>query len=341
MSNTREKPIPADAPGRLIAEYLRRLRRLAGGPAYRKLAPLAHLTQNALSQQASGKYVIQWESMRRYVEAVVVYAQHRHIDLHAAMRAHAEEFAVDPDDELLTQARTVYERNVAEQARKGLPTPPPLGVPGAQQPEPDDAEPDEGIDEPQPVPGPNPPETLVDAATLQDLVGVMNDQILQLGWDLSARTWDVHRVGVPPYLLEREALDTLTGRVRLTDRVFALILHACGAGVFDEQTFHPHHKEWTLAWQRATSDVRERDDPPAGDGDGDAGIAMTEAVDPDRAANFWVRLVSWPRWRLTRQQWRRHVTGTAAQPGQAPPSLPNQRTADHDSSRPSDRTGSE
>ncbi|MEU0557449.1 hypothetical protein [Dactylosporangium sp. NPDC006015] len=329
MSNTKEKPIPEDAPGRLIAEYLRLVRRLVGGPAYRTLATLAFVKQNALSQHASGQRVIQWDSMRLYVEAVQRYADQHAIDLQAAMRQHAEEVGVDPDSDILTQARVVYDRNVAQHAAKTAAR----RVPSAElasvgQTDERSVLVDEVVV--ASIPGPTPPETLFSANTLHEIVGALNDQIIQLGWDLSARTWDVHRVGVPPYLLDREALDALTGRVALTDRVFALILHACGAGTFDEQTFHPHDKEWTLGWQRATSNPEPQQEQPLEDA-GAAGIPMTEVVDPDRKQGWWAVVRSWPRWRLTRWQWRRRVDAAAAAQPNRVPLAPAQRPGGHDS----------
>ena len=247
-----EKPIPSDAPGRLIAQYLRLLRRLAGSPSYRKLAPIAGVTQNALSQLANGQRIIIRESMETYVDAVTRYARKQSIDLALAMRGYAEQFQVDPDGDIRSQARAVHARNVAMIMNR----PPQTG---------------EAARTDLRIPGPPPPDALSEVDTVDDLVGVLNDMImLQLGWDVSARSWDAHRVGVPPYLLTQEARDALTRRRALSDVVFARILQACGAGDFTEQdqVFVPHHAAWTVARQRTMAADEQINEPVLGDAGG-------------------------------------------------------------------------
>ncbi|MEV4139664.1 hypothetical protein AB0J72_46820 [Dactylosporangium sp. NPDC049742] len=299
MPNKHEKEIPQDAAGKLIAEYLRLLRRAVGSPSYRKLEQIAGVKQNALSQHASGVRVILPESVKLYVATVLRYASQHGIDLAAEMRPHAAAFEVDPDDDILTQALAIRERNYELTRKRTAPRSDSAGDTADDPATPDRsraAAPDASI------PGPAVPEAVANAKSLPEVVSALNDLIMTLGWNLSARTWDVHRVGVPTYLMEREALDSLTGRLPLTDRVYAQILHACGAGVFEDQTFHPHHKAWTLAWQRATA-VQEQAEEPAADAE--AGIPMTEEVKPERGTRWLARLRALASWRWMRRRWER------------------------------------
>jgi len=67
-----EAPIPATAPAKALAEYLRSLRRRAGSPGYRDLGRLVYARHNALSQTADGRYV-GWARVQKYVDALNAY----------------------------------------------------------------------------------------------------------------------------------------------------------------------------------------------------------------------------------------------------------------------------
>src|SRR5438874_13465558 len=69
-----EAPIPANAPAKALAEFLRDLRRQAGGPGYRELGELVFTRHNALSQTVDGRYV-GWARVQKYVAALRAYCR--------------------------------------------------------------------------------------------------------------------------------------------------------------------------------------------------------------------------------------------------------------------------
>jgi hypothetical protein len=300
-STSREKPIPDDAHGRDIGEYLRALRQAAGSPTYRELASIAKVEHHTLSQTANGQRICGAAAIKQYVDAVRQYADRQGVDLTAAMRPSAGRFQVDPDVDVLDQALAVRTR--LESRRRSRATR------AADPPVPEQRVPDP----------PKVPASLSRANALDELLVALREMIADRGWDLTASRVANHHRPVPEYLLGREAQRVLTGRRWLNATVYARILEACGAGYMHGDTFVPYQPDWAAAWHR----VRPADflfvDPPASQTRRAGPVPAIAIPGPTDRAEFLPR--SWQRWRSSwqdlRSRQRRAGLGGPADPAQA------------------------
>jgi hypothetical protein len=242
----REKPIPDNAHGKEIGEYLRALRRAAGSPTYRELASIAKVEHHTLSQTANGRRICGAAAVKQYVDAVRQYGDQHDVDLMAAMRPLAGRFQVDPDADILDQALAVRARLESRRRSRAVrPADPP--APERRVPDP-----------------PKVPPSLSKANALDELTEALREMIEAEGWNVTGPSSPNHHAPVPGYLLGAEAQRVLTGRRWLTATVFARILEACGAGYMHEGSFVPYQQDWAAAWHRIAPDGFRFVDPPSG-----------------------------------------------------------------------------